>query len=67
MARTVTKALDLGTLQSNLEQSASTLKSATTSLNKAKEQHKNADAAYSVAKKALAAGVEQLSEATKVG
>ncbi len=62
----VSKALCLGMLQENAEQTARTLKTAGTNLKKAKDAFGKADAEYHVAQNALSAGIEQLQAATKV-
>lgn len=59
-------ALDLGVLQSDMEQAARSLKSTTSALLRASEANVQAENAYDVARKALAAGVAQLTAATKV-
>lgn len=66
MATPPKQALDLGVLQKNLEQSARQLKATTTALLRASEANVRAEQEYDVAKKALAAGVQQISASTKV-
>lgn len=62
-----TKSVDLGALQVEMENAAKSLKSAQTTYNKAKEALDRADSHYISTKNALAAGVEQLKAATKIG
>lgn len=66
MAKPQTKALDLGVLQSNLESAARNLKTTTSALLRASEAQVRAEAEYDTAKKALAAGVAQITASTKV-
>jgi len=66
MATPPKKAVDLGVLQSDLEKAARQLKSTTTDLLRASEANLRAEQEYDVAKKALAAGVAQISSSTKV-
>lgn len=60
------RGVDLGTLQDGAEKTAKALKAANAALVKAKKAAEDAEAAYNVAQKALAAGVEQLRASTKV-
>lgn len=60
------KSLDLGKLQSACEVAARTLKAANTTYNRALDARNKAEHDYSVAQKALTAGVEQLRQLTKV-
>lgn len=66
MATKPNKALDLGILQSNLEQAARNLKATTSALLRASEANVRAENEYDTARKALAAGVAQIGAATKV-
>lgn len=61
-----TKALDLGVLQTNLEAATKVLKSANTAAQRANEAATRAEAEYDSAKKALVAGVAQITASTKV-
>lgn len=62
-----TKSVDLGALQVEMENAAKSLKAAQTVFNKAKDALDKADQHYVTTKAALAAGVDQLKAATKVG
>ncbi len=62
----INRSVDHGKLQDDMELASKNLKTSITLLNKAKEQHAKADAAYGVAQKTLNAGVEQLTASTKV-
>ena len=66
MAPPKTKALDLGVLQSNLEAATKALKSAAPAASRANEAASRAEAEYDSAKKALVAGVAQITASTKV-
>jgi hypothetical protein len=66
MAKSNSKCVDLGTLQSNMEVSSRNFKSAATTLKRAQESYNRAEAEYTVANRSLAAGVEQVRAATKV-
>ncbi len=57
---------DLGVLQADAESAAKVLKSARTVLATSKLAFERADEAYSIAQKALQAGVEQVKASTKV-
>lgn len=65
-SKPVRNALDMGVLQTNMESAARTLKSTTSALLRASEANLRAEADYDVARKALAAGVAQLTASTKV-
>lgn len=60
------QALDLGVLQAEQQSAAKALKAANTAASKANEAQQNAEHEYETAKKALAAGVAQITAATKV-
>ncbi len=60
------RALDLGVLQSNLEAATKQRKTTAMALMRASEADLRAEAEYDACKKALAAGVAQLTAATKV-
>lgn len=62
-----TKGTDLATLQADAENTARVLKGAKTTAANAKQALDRAEEAYSVAQKALMAGVAQVQAATKVG
>lgn len=67
MATKQSKGADLGVLQNEAENAAKVLKGARTAAINAKQAEQKAEEAYGVAQKALAAGVEQVKAATKVG
>ena len=62
----VTRSLDLGKLQDEVELAARTLKAANTALSKAADAQSLAESNHHAAQKAMAAGVAQLTAATKV-
>lgn len=61
-----TKALDLGALQNNLEAATKAYKTAGTAFARASEAFARSEAEYDSAKKALLAGVAQITASTKV-
>ncbi len=60
------RSVDLGQLQNEMEAASRQLKAANTILNKAQDAQNSAEGNYHSACKALAAGVLQLTAATKV-
>lgn len=60
------QALDLGVLQANLEAATKSLKAANSAALRANEAAAFAEAEYDSAKKALTAGVAQITASTKV-
>ena len=66
MRKTVSKCMDLGTLQTNMEVSSRNFKSAATTLRRAQQSYNTAEAEYAVAVRSLNTGVEQVRAATKV-
>ena len=66
VSKSTSRSLDLGKLQEEVEQASRSLKAANTILQKASDAQALAEANHHAAQKSLAAGVAQLTAATKV-
>lgn len=66
MKKTVSQALNLGVLQSELEAATKAHKSAISALQKAEKAAAEAESRYVASQKTFTAAVEQLRQATKV-